>query len=73
MLIDLLQYPRPVLTEEQQRAMAHLAVDLTAHKNTADIRKAVAALLCENMRLTLEVNQHRAARGMFALPTVEQK
>lgn len=66
-------YPRPVVSDQTQREAAQLAARLVNHKNTADIRTAVAGLLCENQRLTLEVNEHRAARGFDPLPTVEQR
>jgi hypothetical protein len=58
-----------VVSDDDQRQAAQYAARLVGHKSTAQIRAAVAALLCENMRLTLEVNDHRAARGFAPLPT----
>lgn len=65
-------YERPALSEAAQQHAAQLAWQLTIHKSAADIRKVIAGLLCENQRLTQEVNEHRAARGYELLPTVEQ-
>lgn len=65
-------YPRPEVNVEHQLKAVALASQLTSNRSTAQLRKAVAGLLCENMRLALEVNEHRAARGFEPLPTVEQ-
>lgn len=62
-----LTYPRPEVTRAAEHDAVALAAQLINHKSTAQIRLAVAGLLLENQRLTLEVNEHRAARGYAPL------
>jgi hypothetical protein len=64
-----LTYERPELTKEHQADAGKLAVQLTGNKSTMQIRAAVASVLLENQLLTLEVNEHRAARGLEPTPT----
>jgi hypothetical protein len=66
-------YTRPIVPVDVQLDAAQLAARLINGKSTADIRTAIAGMLCENYRLTLEVNEHRKSLGFEPLPTVEQK
>ena len=66
-------YNRPDLTDQQKQQLA-----LTAHQINMmhDLRKRLAyliAMVVENARLTAEVNEHRAARGIDPLPTYDPK
>jgi hypothetical protein len=64
-------YTRPELTKDDQAKAGQLAVSLTGNKSTLQIRAAVAMVLLENQKLTREVNEHRAARGLEPLATHE--
>lgn len=64
-------YERPALSAEQQAEAAALALKLTNGKSMKEIRLALAALICENNSLTLEANEHRAARGLERLSTYQ--
>jgi len=64
-------YERPELTDAHQAEAAQLALRFTNGASMKEIRLRVVALLCENQRLTLEVNDHRAARGFDPLPVFE--
>ena len=64
-------YQRPELTKEDQVKAGQLAVSLTGNKSTLQIRAAMARLIMENQRLTVESNEHRAARGIEPLPTFD--
>lgn len=64
-------YDRPEITPAHQAEASRLAVQLTNGKSMKDVRLALVGLLCENQRLTLECNDHRAARGLEALHMFE--
>lgn len=64
-------YERPGLTPQDSAAVKALVERVI---NTRDLRKAYGLLgqvLLENMILTAEVNEHRAARGFDPLPTYQ--
>ncbi len=69
---DLKDYPRPAVLAEQQREAMALAVKHTHGLGIGDIRKAIAVLVLENMRLANECNEHRRARGYKPIVTTNQ-
>lgn len=71
--MTLLDYPRLTPGPADERNALRLAAQLTAHRSTAQINHALASLLLENMRLTAEANEHRAARGYTLLPVVDHE
>jgi len=69
---ELKDYDRPPVLAEQQRAAMALAVKHTHGLGISDIRKAIAVLVLENMRLANECNEHRLARGYKPIVTTRQ-
>lgn len=62
-------YTRPDLTAEQQMDAMRAAGKIIGNHSIAQIRAAVVALCAENIRLAVEINDHRAAGGFEPLPT----
>ncbi len=69
---ELREYDRPPVTQAEQREAMQLAVKHTHGLGTADIRRAIAVLVLENMRLARECNEHRAARGYKPIVVTDQ-
>lgn len=69
---ELAIWPSSPVSDDDKLAAIGLAVKCTHGLATADIRKAIAGLLIENMRLSLEINEHRRARGYKPLAVTEQ-
>ena len=64
-----IEYERPELTEKEID-QAQTDARTLIHKYGMNNAIKIIALLCvENVRLTKEVNEHRAARGIDPLPT----
>lgn len=64
-------YTRPELTEADKREAEKTATSLLRKYGFGNFPKIVAALCLENVRLTREINEHRAARGIDPLETYE--
>jgi ribosomal protein L31E len=64
-----MDYNRPEATEEDIKAVATYGAKATNGKSVREIRNFILLILIENVRLTKEVNDHRAARGIAPLPT----
>lgn len=64
-------YTRPELTEEDRKQAEAAAKKLIRKYGYNNLPKMLAALCIENVRLTKEVNEHRAARGVDPLETYE--
>jgi hypothetical protein len=64
-------YQRPELTEVDKKQAAADAQKLIKKYGFNNIPKMLAALCVENIRLTKEVNEHRAAREIAPLEVFE--
>ena len=64
-------YIRPELTPEEYKLAEALAEKMIRKFGLSSILKMLAIMLIENVRLTKEVNEHRAARGIAPLETFE--
>jgi len=68
---DLLPYNRPELTSEDMKKAEEDARKLVKKYGYSNLPKMLAALCVENVRLTKECQEHRAARGLEPLPIFE--
>lgn len=64
-------YPRPVLSKEEQETYAKQAKKINAIRDQVLRLIYVAKMVEENVRLLKEVNEHRAARGLALLPVYD--
>jgi hypothetical protein len=66
-----MEYNSPELTDEDKKKAEADALKLVRKYGFANLPKMLAALCVENVRLTKEINEHRAARGIDPLETFE--
>ena len=64
-------YTRPELEEKELIQARMDAQKLIRKYGMSNLPKMLSALVIENIRLTKEVNEHRAARGIAPLETFE--
>ena len=64
-----MNYTRPELTPEEQHQCNLDAKALIRKYGMGKVFVIIGALVIENVRLTKEINEHRAARGIEPLPT----
>jgi phosphopantetheine adenylyltransferase len=64
-------YNRPELTDDDKKKAEADAMRLVKKYGFNNLPKMLAALCIENVRLTKEINEHRAARGIDPLETFE--
>lgn len=62
-------YIRPNLTTKEQYDAEKDAKELIRKYGMSNAIKIITLLAVENVRLTKEINEHRAARGIDPLPT----
>jgi len=64
-------YTRPELTKDEYRKAQEGSGKLFRKYGIRNVGNMVLALCIENMRLTKEINEHRAARDIEPLQTFE--
>ena len=62
------QFIRPEITAEEATRIKMAAQKIVKVQRALDIAIALVALMGQNLKLTKEVNLHRAARGFELLP-----
>lgn len=68
---DLIPYQRPELEEKDIIQARMDAASLIRKYGMSKVMQMLNALIVENVRLTKEIQDHRAARGFEPLPTFE--
>lgn len=66
-----MNYKCPELTEEEKKKAEADALKLIKKYGFGNLPKMLAALCVENVKLTKEINEHRAARAIAPLETFE--
>lgn len=66
-----MDYTRPELTKDEMKAAQNDAGKLFRRYGLRNVGNMLLMLCIENMRLTKEVNEHGAARGIAPLETFE--
>jgi hypothetical protein len=66
-------YERPILSEDDKAMCTRYALKIATHKGRQAMIAIVALVLEDNMRLTKEINDHRAALGFEPLPEYQPK
>lgn len=67
--MTLLQYARQEPSAQDVEKAKGWALRIVSQKTHVQIAGIIVELMKENMRLTAEVNDHRASRGFEPLPT----
>lgn len=70
---DVAAFTPPALTAEELETATRMAVQMTSMRSMPDVRKAVIFVICQNMTLLKEINEHRVARGLPPLPAYQPK
>lgn len=65
------EYERPNLTEEDLKQAREDAHKLIRKYGMGNLLAMLTMLVIENVKLTKEIQEHRAARGIAPLPTFE--